>query len=178
MPITYFREARDLDITPETALMVVKPSGSVEAVEMVEGVLLYSVPDGSSAVQSYAITYRQGRIDVVWTIGGIVNALHRDQVSRVWPENFEDGLMDAAISGVTRLRPFGIEGPWTVYVSLAGIKGYQLIENRGRLSDPAWRDQVTLPSLRIDSMDRKSLEPLLQSFWRAFGLRRREGSPQ
>lgn len=174
VPITYFREARDLDITPETALAPVKPSGYMEPVEMVEGVLLHTNPGDGGAVRSYAITYRQGRIDVVWTIGRIVNELRRDEAPLVWPKRFEDGALDAAISGVARLQSFGIEGPWTVHASLTGIRNFRLVVSSEYWSDPAWRDQVTLPSLRADIMDRAALLSLLRSFWLAFGLRRPE----
>lgn len=172
MPMTYFRERRDLDITPENALAPIRPSGYMDSVEMIEGVLLHTIPSESGAVRSYAITYRQGRIDVVWTIGRVVHQLRKDEAPIVWPKRFEDGVLDAAISGVARLQPFGIEGPWTVHASLTGIRKYRMVVNDEYWSDPSWRDQVTLPSLRIETMNRAALLPLLRSFWLAFGLRR------
>lgn len=172
VPINFFREAHDLDITRETALAPVNPSGYMEDVEMVEGVLIHTNPSESGAVRSYAITYRQGRIDVVWTIGRIVNELRKQETPLVWPKRFEDGVLSSAISGVARLQPFGIEGPWTVHATLTGIRNFRLIVNNEYWSDPAWRDQVTLPSLRVEVMNRAALLPLLRSFWLAFGLRR------
>lgn len=174
VPLTYFREARDLDITPENALAPIKPSGYMDAIEMIEGVLLHTTPSDNGAVRSYALTYRQGRIDVVWTIGRIVNELRKEEVPLVWPKRFEDGLLDAATSGVAKLQPFGLEGPWTVHASLAGIQNFRLVINSEYWSDPAWRDQVTLPSLRIETINRAALLPLLRSFWLAFGIRRPE----
>ncbi|WP_299192460.1 ATP-binding protein [uncultured Erythrobacter sp.] len=174
VPMTYFRERRDLDIKPENALAPIKPSGYMDSVEMIEGVLLHTNPSESGAVRSYAITYRQGRIDVVWTIGRVVHELRKVEAPIVWPKRFEDGVLDAAISGVARLQPFGIEGPWTVHASLTGIRNYHLVVNNEYWSDPAWRDQVTLPSLRVEMMNRAALIPLLRSFWLAFGIRRPE----
>ena len=174
VPMTYFRESRDLDITPENALAPIKPSGYMDSVEMIEGVLLHTNPSESGAVRSYAITYRQSRIDVVWTIGRVVHELRKDEAPIVWPKRFEDGVLDAAISGVARLQPFGIEGPWTVHASLTGIRNYHLVVNNEYWSDPAWRDRVTLPSLRVEMMNRAALIPLLRSFWLAFGIRRPE----
>ena len=172
--MTYFRESRDLDITPENALAPIKPSGYMDSVEMIEGVLLHTNPSESGAVRSYAITHRQGRIDVVWTIGRVVHELRKDEAPIVWPKRFEDGVLEAAISGVARLQPFGIEGPWTVHASLTGIRNYHLVVNNEYWSDPAWRDRVTLPSLRVEMMNRAALIPLLRSFWLAFGIRRPE----
>jgi len=174
VPLTYFRETRDLDVTPETALAPVKPSGYLDAVEMVEGVLLHTTPADNEAVRSYAITYRQGRVDVVWTIGRIVDVPRKDELRLVWPKRFEDGVRDAAISGVAKLQPFGIEGPWTVNVSLIGIRDFQLVLSNEYASDPAWRDQVMLPSLRAEIMNGVALLPILRSFWLAFGQRRPE----
>ena len=78
---------------------------------MIDGVLLHTNPDYNNAVRSYAITYRAGRIDMVWTIGRIVHELRKDETPLVWPKHFEDGVLDAALSGAARLAPFGLEGP-------------------------------------------------------------------
>ena len=80
IPITLFREGRDLEITPENALAPHKPSGYMDAVRMIEGVLLHTNPADNGAVRSYAITYRAGHIDMVWTIGRIVNELRKEGV--------------------------------------------------------------------------------------------------
>lgn len=172
IPVTVFRETRDLDITHETALAPVKPSGYMNAIEMIEGVMLHTHPGESDGVRSYAITFRQGRTDTVWTIGRLVKELGREALYLVWPKRFEDGLLDCAISSVVKLQPFGIEGPWTVFVTLIGIRNYQLRVSDEWYSDAAWRDEVTLPAIRIETMNRAALLPLLKSFWLAFGVRR------
>jgi hypothetical protein len=172
IPVTIFREARDLEITPENALAAHKPSGHMEAVRMIEGVLNYSVPSDPQAARSYAVTYRQGRIDMVWTIGRIVNELRKEETPLVWPKRFEDGVIDAANSGAAKLAPFGVEGPWLVMVTVAGIKDYRLVLNSEYWSDPAWRDQASLPALMIEQMNRAALIPLLRAFWLAFGEER------
>jgi hypothetical protein len=144
----------------------------MEAVEMIEGVLLYCLPREEGGVRSYALTYRHGRTDSAWTIGRVVNELRKQEIRLVWPKRFEDGLLDCANATTIKLQPFGIEGPWIVLATLIGIRGYQLRVSEEELSDPAWRDEVTLPPLRIESMNRAALLPLLQSFWLAFGIRR------
>ena len=172
IPLTLFREARDLDITPENALAAHKPSGRMDAIRMIEGVLLHTNPDDDNAVRSYAITYRVGRIDMVWTIGRIFLELRKDETPLVWPKRFEDGVLDASISGASRLAPFGIEGPWLVLVTVIGIKGFQLVLGDRHASKAAWRNEAALPPLVIERVDRAALTPLLRAFWLAFGEQR------
>jgi len=172
IPVTLFREVRDLEITPENALAAHKPSGYMDSVRMIEGVLLHTNPADSGAVRSYAITYRQGRIDMVWTIGRIVNELSRQEQAIIWPKRLEDGVLDAAISGASKLAPFGVEGPWLVMVTITGIKDYVLILNEEYRSQAAWRSEATLPPLMVERMNRAALLPLLRSFWLAFGEER------
>lgn len=174
IPATSFREIRDIDVQRENALMPARPRGRIETVEMVEGVLISSLPDDQDAMRSLAITYRGGRIDTAWTIGRIVNGLGKDEVRLVWPKNFDDGLLDGVLSGAARLRPHGIEGPWFVHVTLLDIAGYSLVLNNRQVSDPAWRGQLSLPSLRTDILNRAALLPLMRAFWLAFGVRRPE----
>lgn len=172
VPITIFREARDLEITPENALAPHKPSGHMDFVRMIEGVLSHTNPGENGAVRSYAVTYRTGRIDMVWTIGRIVNELRKNEAPIVWPQRFEDGVLDATLSGAAKLAPFGVEGPWVVLVTVTGIKDYRLLVNEEYWSDPAWRGQVSLPPLMVERMNRAALLPVLRSFWLAFGIER------
>lgn len=172
VPTTIFREARDLAITPENALAPHKPSGHLDFIRMVEGVLGHTNPDENGSVRSYAVTYRTGRIDMVWTIGRIVNQLRENEAPLVWPKRFEEGVLDAAISGAAKLAPHGVEGPWVVLVTVTGIKNYQLVVNEEYWSDEAWRDQVSLPPLMVERMNRAALLPVLKSFWLAFGVER------
>lgn len=172
IPVTLFREARDLEITPENALAAHKPSGHLEAIRMIDGVLLHTNPGESGAVRSYAITYRQGRVEMVWTIGRIVNELRKEETPLIWPKRFEDGVLDAAISGAAKLAPFGVEGPWLVMVTVTGIKDYLLVLNQHYASQPAWLREATLPPLMIEQMSRAALLPIMRSFWLAFGEER------
>ena len=172
IPLTLFRENRDLEITPDNALAPRMRAGRMETIRMIEGVLLYSIPSEPGASHSYAITHRQGRIDAVWTIGGTINEMRKTELKIVRPTEFEHGVVDAAVSGVTRLAPFAVEGPWLVMVTITGIRGYHLPVNGSFLSEPAWRNEVTLPPLMIETMHRDELAPLLCAFWRAFGLER------
>jgi Putative DNA-binding domain len=172
IPATIFREARDLDVTPEHALAPHKPSGHMEAIRMIEGVLLHANPGEQGAVRSYAITHRTGRTDMVWTIGRVVDQFKKSETKLVWPKRFEDGLLDAAISGASWLNHYGIDGPWLVMATITSIKDYRLVVSSEYWSDPAWRNLATLPPLMIERMNRAALLPLLRSFWLAFGFER------
>lgn len=65
----------------------------MDFVRMIEGVLSHTNPGENGAVRSYAVTYRTGRIDMVWTIGRIVNELRKNEAPIVWPQRFEDGVL-------------------------------------------------------------------------------------
>jgi hypothetical protein len=59
-----------------------------------------------------------------------------------------------------------------VFVTLTGIRNYCLRVSDEWRSEPAWRDEVSLPPLRVETMNRAALLPLLKTFWLAFGVRR------
>jgi hypothetical protein len=171
IPLTFFRQDYNLDITPQNALMPHLPQGQAAPVPMIEGILIHNVPDRAVETRSYAITHRSGRIDMAWTIGREHDPIRRP-TKLISPEIFESGLLDAAISGAARLQPLGVEGPWQVLVTLSGIKDYPLGLGGVPRSDPAWRNEVTLPPLQVEIMNRVALLPLLRTFWLAFGLNR------
>lgn len=173
IPTTYFRELRDLPITRETALAPFKPEGYLEAVPMIEGILLHNIPDAPRAMNSFAITHRQGRVDTGWTLGRMSDSLN-ETGKFIAPDTFENGVLDGAISGTTRLQPHGVDGPWLVLVTLSGIRDYQLGAGGSIYSPPAWRDELTLPPLMIETMNRAALLPMMRSFWLAFGVERPE----
>ena len=65
----------------------------------------------------------------------------------IWPQRFEDGVLDAAIWGTLRLAHFGVEGPWLVMVMITGIKNYlfrltedivRRLHGGARLRFPLW----------------------------------------
>jgi hypothetical protein len=171
IPMNYFREQLDLDITPENALAPFKPGGHMEAVEMIEGVLLHTDGGGQGRMDSYAVTHRRGRTDMVWTIGYVLNPVQGDERCVVPYQRFKEGLIDGALSPVSRLRPFSIEGPWVVLTTVTGIKDSILVINNDHYSEPAWRDRATLAEVVSERLTHNDLVPILKSFWRLFGMR-------
>lgn len=171
IPTTYFRELRDLPITPENALAPFEPAGYIDAVPMIEGLFLHNIPDKPRAMNSFALTHRQGRIDTGWTLGRLDDPIYGTG-KFIAPDTFENGALDGAISGALRLQPHGVDGPWLLLITLSGIKDYQLGEGGKIHSPPAWRGELTLPPLMIETMNRAALLPIMRSFWLAFGVDR------
>lgn len=175
MPLALFREERDIPITPEHALAPVKPSG-IDWVQMIEGVLMHTPLTDTGTVRSTALTYRTGRTDVAWTIGGNrdVQGVER---KLVFSSRFEGGLLDAAKSSQSKLGQFNIEGPWVVFATIHGAKGAIMFVNNDFATRAAYRDQVLLGELRVDHIDEEALMPIVKNFWLMFGEHRPAGLP-
>lgn len=171
IPMNFFRERLDLEITPEIALAPFKPGGRVEAIEMMEGVVLHTDGGSPSRMGSYAITYRSGRTDMVWEIGFTMDELQRSEAHIVPFQRFKEGLIDGTLSAVGRLRSLSIEGPWVVFTSVAGIRDYILLIDNDHYSEPAWRRDASLPDVVGDRLTTDSLSPVFKSMWRLFGMR-------
>lgn len=171
IPVNFFREQHDLEITRENALAPFQPGGHLEAIEMLEGVLLHTDGGGRSRMGSYAITHRRGRTDMIWTIGYVMDELQRDQRKIIPYVRFREGLVDAALSPVSRLQPFAVEGPWVVLTTVTGIKDFTLVIDNDHYSRPAWRDQASLAEIRSERLTHDDLIPTLKSLWRLFGMR-------
>lgn len=169
VPLGFFRELQDLDITPENALMHVNATSATDWMHTLEGVLLYAPITADNTVRSYALTHRRGRVDAAWTIGGEREFGQRVTRRLVWPRNFESGLLDVTRSTVAKLQPFGIEGPWVVLSTITGIEGFELVLGDHEVSKPAWRHAAALPEIVADRLDGVSLAPILKSFWLLFG---------
>lgn len=177
IPYGVLRESRDFEVTPENALAPIRADG-FEPLHLIEGVLLHSPlntggPEASNfnSVRSYALTHRRGRIDVAWTIGGTRDLGGISPAQLVWPDRFEQGLVEAVGFGIPRLRQIGVEGPWLIAVSVSGLADHHLNLGGGYFSESAWRNAASLGDLIIDQQD-ASLEPLLNAFWLAFGVPR------
>jgi hypothetical protein len=175
IPIDALRELRDLEVTAENALLPVGQGYHLETLIMIEGVLHYSVASRPNELCSYALTHRTGRIDVAWEIGCNEDVI-RPGLNLVWAAKFEQGLIASARHGIAHLTTLGVAGPWFIFCSLAGLRGHELVLDNHHMSEPAWRDQVHLPAVRMDVFDEGALPPQLKAFWRAFGVER-PGSP-
>lgn len=183
-PIGFFRELRDLDITPEIALAPVKPSGHLDWMYTMEGVLMhtplnepYSPTDNFNSVRSYALTHRRGRTDAAWTIGGVQEFRPGLQRSLIWPTRFESGLVDVMTSSTAKLGGLGVQGPWIMFATVFGVSGFELVLDQHSASVPAWRDGATLPEVVADNLSAATIVPILKAFWLLFGVPRPDVPP-
>lgn len=176
IPLSLFREERDIPITRDHAMAPIDPDG-ISSIEMIEGVLLHThLQRDTRTVESFALTYRTGRVDVAWTIGG-VRDLNGVRHGLVFPGKFENGILDALNSAQARLRQFDIEGPWVIFVSVYGVAGHKMILGDGYPTNDAYKDQALLSELRVERIDEATYPPIVHNFWLLFGLRRPDGRP-
>lgn len=168
MPLTFFREARDIAITPDNILVPPRVTSGLNYLHMLEGIVM-TTPEKDGAVRSYALTHRTGRVDAAWSIGAIVEQ-RGTTMNLVWPKHFKEGVVSMARAATTRLRSYGIEGPWVAFVSVFGIKDFWISLPDGEHSEDAWRDEASLPELISDELDEASLRPILNAFSLLFGM--------
>lgn len=175
IPLSLFREEREIAVTREQALAPVATQGH-SSIEMIEGILLHTPIDpATDTVRSFAITYRDGRTDAAWTIGGMWEAPNRQVLNLVWPKSFEDGLIDAATGTQSRLRQLGIEGPWVILVSVFGVRGHFINLRFGDQTRPAFKDEALIGQAQCEQIEIGSLRPLAERFWLLFGRPRPQG---
>ncbi len=171
IPLSFFREARDLGITHQNVQAPVEVSGGLSWIFTLEGVLMHTPLDDAGRVRSYALTHHAGRVDAAWTIGGVRDVQGKER-RLVWPQRFERGLLDAAGSAVIRLKDHGIDGPWVVLTTIIGVRDFQMIVGDGYITRSAWRDNASFSELIVDTVNGTTLLPQLDSFWRLFGEHR------
>lgn len=172
IPLSLFREEREIPITHHHALVPIDPH-AYSSIEMIEGVMLHTPIDAETGrVRSFAITYRSGRTDVAWTIGGTRQNDQGRNIELVFPPRFEKGLIEATHATQTQLQQFGVEGPWIVQASVYGVRNHFLVSGDGYPTKPAFKDAALIGELRVDQIEIAALLPLAQRFWLLFGMHR------
>lgn len=188
IPRSHFREPRDLPITKDNALVPFRTRG-YDFIPSLEGLIAHShLRDGTgdqqleTVVRSYVLNHWDGRFDIAWTIGNIApSAIERlgkdpsrwrEPGSVVSPKHFEQGVFGMTRSGISKLRQLGIEGPWTVFVTLDGIGGARLAVTEDGRSVPAWRNTAQLNGLTIEEATADALMPFAKALWLLFGQHR------
>lgn len=175
IPLGLFRQERHIAISRDDAVAPVFSDG-FSAIDTIEGVLVHGpVERNLGTIGSFALTHRTGRTDLSWSIGSGGQLKYVKEKKVVWPRVFEEGLSDATQSTKTRLRQFGIEGPWVVLVSVFGVRGYQLILSADDWSRPAFRDDALVGHRILERIDDAELVPIAETLWLLFGQRRPEG---
>lgn len=166
-PMSILREARDVSVTRETAVLPSRNSG-YHFVTGLDGMIVHSpIDEASRAVRTWAVNHRRGYVDFAWAIGRTT-----ENGPTIWRKYFEEELVSAARSAVARLRQYGIEGPWVAMVTLHGISGYRILLADYEWTEQAWQDPAYLGEIVDDSLGSASLQPFIERFWRLFGMDR------
>lgn len=174
IPLALFRDEIELPINSDQAVAPIKPN-AYSSIEMIEGILIHTpINEETGRVRSFAITYRNGRSDVAWTIGGIRKNEQGKDMKLVFAPTFEEGLIAATRSTQTRLKQFGIEGPWVIQVSVIGVRNHLMILKWHEATEPAFRDEALIGHIVVDRIDVETLLPIAQKFWLLFGMHRPE----
>ena len=169
-PLGLFREERMIDVTRENAVVPVRVGGFT-ALDTIERVLMHAPVSEDGRVGSYALTYREGRMDAAFVIGG-VRLFGGEERRTIWPATFEQGVMAMANATQMQLRAHGIEGPWVIMTSIVGAKGFQMILGDGFPTAVAFRNSVLLGQHVVERIEVDALMPIARAFWLLFGVQR------
>lgn len=169
-PLGLFREERRIAVTRQNAIVPVQ-LGAFSTLETIEGVMAHAPVSEAGRVESYALTYRTGRTDSAFVIGGVRRNNGQDWRT-CWPAIFEQGLISMTNATQMRLRQHGIEGPWVVLVSVYGVKGFRMIIGEGYPTNLAFRNNVLLGQHIVERIDNDALMPIAEAFWLLFGVHR------
>ena len=169
-PLGLFREERRIGVTRDNAVVPVR-AGAYTTLDTIEGVLMHARVGEDGRVGSYALTYRTGRTDSAFVIGGVRQ--HDGEERRtVWPTTFEQGLQTMTNATQMQLRQHGIEGPWVILTSVVGAKGFRMIIGDGYPTPVAFRNNVLLAQHIVERIDNEALMPIAEAFWLLFGVHR------
>jgi hypothetical protein len=172
-PLSLFREQLQLNVTRDHAVLPVNHGGGYSGIDMIEGVTMHSpIMEGNLNVRSFATTFRDGRAAIAFTFGGIREDQERKQHPLVFPQRFEEGVVQAANSARGTLTHYGVNGPWVVMVSVIAVRNFYIIQDGFYQSSPAYRHEALLGSLQLDEITPEALKPIGDNFWLLFGIRR------
>lgn len=167
-PLSILREARDLPVTRETAVLPPRLSG-YDFIVGLDGVIVHSpIDEDTNAVRTWSVNHRRGYVDFAWTIGRVT-----DDGPLIWRKYFEGELAALSRSTLARLRSHGLEGPWVAMVTVRGAAGFRIILAESYPTQAAWQDPAYLGEVIDDALDDQALAPFIDRFWRLFGQERR-----
>lgn len=164
-PLSVLREARDIRVTRDYAVLPPHTISSIRNVVGLEGLIVLVDPDPVQGARSWSVNHRLGYVDLAWAIGSKTHG--RDLVH---PKRVVHGLPGTVTSAIARLRMHGIEGPWIVMATLEAVGGFEMVLGDGYPVGPAWRNSAYLGEVVDDTMDEQAVQPLVESFWRLFGV--------
>jgi hypothetical protein len=183
VPLAFDREAREIAFTHESAMLPVRVS-AFNWIHSLDGLIVHTpFAEGGDRerptpeVRAYTVNHWRGRVDACWTIGAVRQSYATTYQAIVWPESFEEGLLDMVRSGIAKLNAQEVRGPWVVLATIVGVRGAQLMLPNEYRSAVAWRDGAPLGELVFDHFDAAELLSLFRAFWLLFGEQRPAARP-
>ena len=167
-PLSVLREARDIPVTRETAILPPHMSGYSYAVGL-DGVVMYSpIDEETQTVPGWSINHRRGYADFAWSIGRPT----KENGKLIFRRRIDDSLLELVRSTVARLGSYGLEGPWVAMATLIGARDFRILLGDDYPTSTAWQDPAYLGEIIDDTLSPESLTPLRERFWRLFGMER------
>lgn len=180
VPRASFTESISLSFDERGGTMWPWPLGASGANPMysLDGLVAYSGPEEQSGtVRAFSTLFRNGIAEAVakLNVGG------KDGQRNIYLTGVEQGIASGIRQILGEYKRRSIPAPYTIFVSLIGIRGVSapIDEWRGSINYPYRSDRIMLPELNIDArgaadVPENTLRPLFDLMWNAFGQR---GSP-
>jgi len=173
-PLSVLREARDVRFVRETAVLPPNAAGGIFMTPGLDGYVVHAqIGDDPRIARAWSYNHRRGYVDMAWVIGRT-----RDDRGIVWRRYVDEALIAAVRASVARLTSFGIDGPWVVMATLINVRGFAVITGDDHLTSAAWQDPAFLGQITDDHLEPTSLKPMLDAFWRVFGVDDPPGLPE
>lgn len=167
-PMSVLRDARDISVTRENAVLPPNMSGYSYAIGL-DGVVMYApVDEETQRVPGWALNHRRGYVDFAWSIGRVT----KENGPLVWRKRFEEGLFESTRSAIIRLNSYGLQGPWIAMVTIKGAAGFRILLGDHYPTSHVWQDPAYLGEIIDDLLAPESLTPFVERFWRLFGMER------
>jgi hypothetical protein len=165
-PLSVLREMRDMRVTPDNAALPPEPGGGLDWVVALDGlIVLVGRGRDNGDPRAWAVHHRRGYCDFAWTIGRLVEG-----EKMVFAPKVVDHLPGTARSAITMLRAQGIEGPWIAMVTLLNLRESRMVDQNQFWTAAAWQERPYLGEVIDDAMTEEALQPLVEGFWRLFGV--------
>lgn len=164
-PLSVLREARDISVSRDYAVLPPDPMGGIHYMVGLDGLIVLVDVDEEQGARAWSVNHRLGYVDIAWAVGR-----NAEGKKIIWPRSIVDHLPGAVLSTVARLRTHNVEGPWIAMATLTGIKDYRMFLGDGYAVGPAWQDPAYLGEVVDDAMAEGALQPLIERFWRLFGV--------
>jgi hypothetical protein len=173
LPLSAFAEVRQVDLNqvhsiPNAHLYLMGSNGSRTPRFNFDGYLLYDRYGSSEIAYTYLQIFRVGILEGVWTGFSREKALLVGAIERE--------ILKAVPNYFRIQKQFGVDGPWFLTVTLAGVKGMVILTDdplhTAAMSRPIEKDVLMLPEAFFEQAPTDgpvALRPVFNTLWQASG---------